>query len=71
MEIANDRIAQGKDLRPIDKYYLEKEEEFKTIQNQIHVDDYRILFSSREFKITRVEYFVENKFSFEETITAS
>jgi DNA-binding Lrp family transcriptional regulator len=32
----------------------------KTIQDQIHVDDYDILFSTREFKKTRVEYFVEN-----------
>ena len=37
----------------------------KTIQNQIHVDDYKILFSSREFKKTRVEYFVENNFALE------
>jgi DNA-binding Lrp family transcriptional regulator len=43
----------------------------KTIKNQIQVDDYRILFSSREFKKTRVEYFVENSFSFEEIIPAS
>ena len=35
----------------------------KTIQNQINVDEFRILFSSREFKKTRVEYFVENSFS--------
>jgi len=41
----------------------------ETIQNQIHVDDYTILFSSREFKKTRVEYFVEKQFSFEEKIT--
>lgn len=43
----------------------------KTIQDQIHVDDYRILFSSREFKKTRVEYFVESNFSLEETVAAS
>ncbi len=43
----------------------------KTIKNQIQVDDYQILFSSREFKKTRVEYFVENSFSFEEIIPAS
>jgi len=43
----------------------------KTIKNQIQVDDYRILFSSREFKKTRVEYFVENSFSFEEIMPAS
>ena len=39
----------------------------KTIQNQIDVDEYKILFSSREFKKTRVEYFVENSFSLEDT----
>ena len=43
----------------------------KTIQNQIHVDEYQILFSSREFKKTRVEYFVENSFTLEETIPVS
>ncbi len=43
----------------------------KTIQNQIHVDDYMILFSSREFKKTRVEYFVEHDFSLEKQITVS
>ncbi len=41
----------------------------KTIQDQIHVDDYDILFSTREFKKTRVEYFVESSFSIEKTIT--
>ena len=40
----------------------------KTIQNQIDVDEYKILFSSREFKKTRVEYFVENSFSLEDTV---
>ena len=40
------------------------------IQNQINVDEYRILFSAREFKKTRVEYFVEQNFSLEETIPA-
>ncbi len=39
----------------------------KTIQKQIDVDEYKILFSSREFKKTRVEYFVENSFSLEDT----
>ena len=39
----------------------------KTIQDQINVDEYKILFSSREFKKTRVEYFVENSFSLEDT----
>ena len=38
----------------------------KTIQNQIDVNEYQILFSSREFKKTRVEYFVENSFSLED-----
>ncbi len=41
----------------------------KTIQNQINVDEYTILFSEREFKKTRVEYFVENNFSIEELVT--
>ena len=43
----------------------------KTIQNQINVDEYDILFSSREFKKTRVEYFVENSFSLEESVSLS
>ena len=43
----------------------------KTIQDQIHVDDFRILFSSREFKKTRVEYFVESSFTLEETVSVS
>ena len=42
----------------------------KIIQNQIEVDEYRILFSEREFKKTRVEYFVENSFSIEELVPA-
>lgn len=42
----------------------------KTIQDQIQVDEYKILFSEREFKKTRVEYFVEHKFSIEELIPA-
>jgi len=42
----------------------------KTIQNQINVDDYKILFSSREFKKSRVEYFVEQNFSLESSIPA-
>ncbi|KAF6244854.1 Lrp/AsnC family transcriptional regulator [Nitrosopumilus sp. b2] len=53
------------------KTHDEANEMAKTIQKQINVDDYRILFSSREFKKTRVEYFVENSFSLEETVTAS
>ena len=42
----------------------------KDIQKQIAVNDYKILFSSREFKKTRVEYFVEHEFEIEKTITA-
>ena len=53
------------------KTHDEANEMAKTIQDQINVDDYKILFSSREFKKTRVEYFVEKSFNFEETITAS
>lgn len=48
----------------------EAKEVSKTIQNQINVDEYTILFSAREFKKTRVEYFVEQNFSLEETIPA-
>ncbi len=53
------------------KTHEEAKEMAQTIQNQINVDDYKILFSSREFKKTRVEYFVENDFNLEETIPAS
>jgi len=53
------------------KTHTEANEMARTIQDQIEVDDYRILFSSREFKKTRVEYFVENSFNFEEIIPAS
>ena len=53
------------------KTHDEANEMAKTIQDQIRVDDYKILFSSREFKKTRVEYFVENSFSLEETIPIS
>lgn len=42
----------------------------KIIQKQIGVNDYKILFSAREFKKTRVEYFVEQNFSLEEIIPA-
>ena len=42
----------------------------KEIQKQINVDEYKILFSAKEFKKTRVEYFVEQNFSLEETIPA-
>ena len=53
------------------KTHEEAKEMAQTIQNQINVNDYKILFSSREFKKTRVEYFVENDFNLEETIPAS
>jgi hypothetical protein len=53
------------------KTHDEANEMAKTIKDQINVDDYRILFSSREFKKIRVEYFVEKSFSFEEIIPAS
>ena len=53
------------------KTHDEAHEMAKTIQEQIQVPDYDILFSSREFKKVRVEYFVEKSFTFEETITAS
>ena len=42
----------------------------REIEDQIEVHDYRILFSSREFKKTRVEYFVENEFKIEESVPA-
>ena len=42
----------------------------KEIQKEIHVDEYKILFSAREFKKTRVEYFVEQDFKLEEKIPA-
>lgn len=48
----------------------EANEMAKTIQSQINVSDYKILFSAREFKKTRVEYFVEQEFSLEEKIPA-
>ncbi len=48
----------------------EAEDMAKEIQKQVNVDDYRILFSSREFKKTRVEYFVEHEFNIEDPITA-
>ncbi|WP_316507202.1 Lrp/AsnC family transcriptional regulator [Nitrosopumilus sp.] len=53
------------------KTHDEANEMARSIQDQIHVDDYKILFSSREFKKTRVEYFVENSFTLEETIPVS
>ncbi|HJU13406.1 MAG TPA: Lrp/AsnC family transcriptional regulator [Candidatus Nitrosotalea sp.] len=42
----------------------------REIEDQIDVHDYKILFSSREFKKTRVEYFAEHDFKIEETIPA-
>src|SRR5574338_705253 len=51
------------------KSIAEAEQMAKDIQGHIKVDDYRILFSSREFKKTRVEYFTESEFKLEETIT--
>ncbi len=53
------------------KTHDEANEMAKTIRDQICIDDYRILFSSREFKKTRVEYFVESNFTLEETVPAS
>ncbi len=53
------------------KTHDEAHEMAKTIQDQINVDEYRILFSSREFKKIRVEYFVEKSFNFEEIIPVS
>ena len=42
----------------------------KEIQRQINVNDYKILFSSRELKKTRVEYFVEHEYKIEDYVTA-
>lgn len=52
------------------KSIAEAESMARDIQKQIKVDDYRILFSSREFKKTRVEYFVESEFALEEAVPA-
>lgn len=41
----------------------------KEIQKHVDVAEYKILFSSREFKKTRVEYFVEHEFKIEDPIT--
>lgn len=49
------------------KTQKEAKEMAETIQTQIDVNEYKILFSSREFKKTRVEYFVENTFTLEES----
>src|SRR5438094_177516 len=51
------------------KFTATEEDKAKQIQKQIDVDEYKILFSSREFKKTRVEYFVEHEFEIEEPIT--
>lgn len=48
----------------------EAEDMAREIQKHINVDDYQILFSSREFKKTRVEYFAEHEFVLEETVPA-
>jgi DNA-binding Lrp family transcriptional regulator len=52
------------------KSITDAEEMAKQIQKQVDVNDYKILFSSREFKKTRVEYFVEHEFNIEDAITA-
>ena len=51
------------------KSIADAEDMAKQIQKQVNVDDYKILFSSREFKKTRVEYFVEHEFNIEDLIT--
>jgi DNA-binding Lrp family transcriptional regulator len=51
------------------KSIADAEDMAKQIQKQVSVDDYKILFSSREFKKTRVEYFVEHEFNIEDPIT--
>ena len=48
----------------------EAKEMASDIQNQIEVEEYKILFSSRKFKKTRVEYFVEHEFNIEKSIPA-
>jgi DNA-binding Lrp family transcriptional regulator len=52
------------------KSISDAEDMAKQIQKQVDVNDYKILFSSREFKKTRVEYFVEHEFNIEDPITA-
>ena len=51
------------------KSIADAEEMAKQIQKQVDVNDYKILFHSREFKKTRVEYFVEHEFNIEDPIT--
>lgn len=53
------------------KSVSDAEEMARQIQKQVDVNDYKILFSSREFKKTRVEYFVEHEFNIEDPITVS
>lgn len=52
------------------KSETEAAEMAKTIQSQINVDEYKILFSAKEFKKIRVEYFVENEFTLKDKIPA-
>ncbi len=52
------------------KSFPDAESMAKEIQKHINVDDYRILFSAREFKKTRVEYFVEHEYKIEDYIPA-
>ena len=40
VEIANKRLAEGKELRDIDKYYLEKEKEKTMIDDQMQFNDF-------------------------------
>ncbi len=49
----------------------EADEVVRQIQSQINVDEYRVLFSLREFKKTRVEYFVEQNFEIAKTPSVS
>lgn len=52
------------------KSIADAEDMARQIQKQVEVNDYKILFSSREFKKTRVEYFVEHEFNIEDPIAA-
>ena len=53
------------------KTHDEAREMAETIKEQINVPKYQILFSSREFKKVRVEYFVEKSFTLKETVPVS
>ncbi len=53
------------------KTHDEAREMAETIKEQIKVSEYQILFSSREFKKVRVEYFTEKSFTFNETVPVS